>query len=55
MVLKYHIPTSISMSTTNVTDAEVFVYTGPGGVRAPQNVVRIRVDPISSTQSVGRG
>ena len=26
-------------------DAEVFVYTGPGEERPPQNVVRIRVDP----------
>ena len=26
-------------------DAEVFVYTGPGGERPPQNVVRMRVDP----------
>ena len=25
--------------------AEVFVYTGPGGERPPQNVVRVRVDP----------
>ena len=26
-------------------DAEVFVYTGEGGARAPDDVVRVRVDP----------
>jgi hypothetical protein len=30
---------------SNPTNADVFVYTGEGGVDVPQNVVRVRVDP----------
>jgi hypothetical protein len=32
-------------TSTMSTDDEVFVYMGEGGARAPQNVVRVRVDP----------
>jgi hypothetical protein len=31
--------------TSNATNAEVFIYTGPGGDAVPQDVVRVRVDP----------
>ena len=31
--------------SSNPTNAEVFVYTGEGGIAVPQNVVRVRVDP----------
>ena len=31
--------------SSNPTDAEVFVYTGPGGNEAPRDVVRIQIDP----------
>ena len=34
----------MSMSS-NAADAEVFVYTGAGGVEVPDDVVRVRVDP----------
>ena len=30
---------------SNATDAEVFVYTGEGGLEAPRDVVHVRVDP----------
>jgi hypothetical protein len=34
------------MSRSNAaTDDEVFVYSGEGGAAAPQDVVRVRVDP----------
>jgi hypothetical protein len=31
--------------SSNATDSEVLRYTGEGGEGAPQNVVRLRVDP----------
>ena len=31
--------------SSNAADAEVFVYTGPGGARAPDDVARVRVNP----------
>ena len=34
-----------SLMLSNATDDEVFVYTGPGGERVPDDVVRIRVYP----------
>ena len=38
------------MSTNTIatidTNAEVFVYTGPGGESPPRNIVRVRVDPF---------
>jgi hypothetical protein len=33
------------MMSSNVADAEVFVYTGEGGASIPRDVVRVRVDP----------
>jgi hypothetical protein len=33
------------LEDTDMANAEVFDYTGPGGNDAPQDVVRIRVDP----------
>ena len=47
----------------NASDAEVFVYTRDGGDAVPDDVVRVRVDPIVRaipghilrTQKVGRG
>jgi hypothetical protein len=35
----------ISASGSGSSDAEVFVYTGPGGEGVPKDVVRVRVDP----------
>jgi hypothetical protein len=41
---KYGTPVSNAKMSSNAADAEVFVYMGEGGARAPDDVVRIRVD-----------
>jgi hypothetical protein len=33
------------LMSSNAADAEVFIYTGPGGASIPRDVVRVRVDP----------
>jgi hypothetical protein len=39
----------ITAMSSDPTDAEVFVYTGAGGERVPDDVVRLRVDPSVTT------
>jgi hypothetical protein len=43
----------LSEEDNNATNAEVFIYTGPGGDAVPQDVERVRVDPSVTSIPAG--